>query len=229
MRINKYIAHATRLSRRAADTAIEEGRVTVNGHAPSEGMQITAGDIVSLDGRPVIPNSTNITIALHKPSGYVCSRDGQGSLTIYDLLPEKYQHLNSIGRLDRESSGLILLTNDGQLAQKLSHPSNQKAKVYELTLDRELTETDRRTITTQGVQLRDGISKFDLAPRGKNAIRWTATLREGRNRQIRYTFEALGYKVINLHRIQFGDYPIGTLSLGELKVVDSPSINAEEK
>jgi 23S rRNA pseudouridine2605 synthase len=219
MRINKYIAQATRLSRRAADTAIAGGRVELNGQPPQPGADITSKDTVTLDGRTITPDVKIQTIMLHKPSGYVCSRDGQGSLTIYDLLPEKYQNLNSIGRLDRDSSGLLLLTNDGQLAQELSHPSHQKAKTYEITLDHDLTEDDRRKITTEGVQLNDGISKFELEPRGDRATRWTAVLREGRNRQLRRTFTAIDYNIINLHRTGFGGYQLDELSIGSTKVV----------
>ncbi len=219
MRINKYIAQATRLSRRAADTAIAEGRILVNGQLPTRGVDITPDDTVTLDGRAITPSVKTLTIMLHKPSGYVCSRDGQGSLTVYDLLPEEYQNLNSIGRLDRDSSGLLLLTNDGQLAQALTHPSYQKAKTYEITLDHDLSASDRRKITTEGVSLADGISKFELRPRGDRASRWIAVLREGRNRQLRRTFQAVGYNIINLHRTGFGDYHLGNLSVGNIKLI----------
>lgn len=219
MRINKYIALATRLSRRAADTAIAEGRILVNGQPPVQGANITSNDNVTLDGHPIKPDVKTQTIMLHKPSGYVCSRDGQGSLTIYDLLPDEFQNLNSVGRLDRDSSGLLLLTNDGQLAQALTHPSYQKAKTYEITLDNDLTDNDRRKITAEGVRLADGISKFELRPRGDRASRWTAVLREGRNRQLRRSFEAIGYKIINLHRTGFGEYQLGDLSIGNVKII----------
>jgi len=219
MRINKYIAQATRFSRRGADTAINEGRVLVNDKPPQPGADITDADTVTIDGRPVKSEVKTQTIMLHKPAGYVCSREGQGSLTVYDLLPSEYHNLNSVGRLDKDSSGLLILTNDGELAQELTHPSHQKTKVYELSLDHDLTTEAHTKITKTGVQLRDGMSKFELEQRGDKATRWQATLREGRNRQIRRTFMAVDYDVINLNRIGFGDYQLGDLSLGKHREV----------
>ncbi len=219
MRINKYIAQATRFSRRGADAAIEEGRVLVNGQPPKPGADITDSDEVTIDGHPVISEVKTQTVMLNKPAGYVCSREGQGSLTVYDLLPSEYHNLNSVGRLDKDSSGLLILTNDGELAQELTHPNHQKTKVYELTLDHDLTPEARDKIAISGVQLRDGMSKFELEPRGDKATRWLATLREGRNRQIRRTFMAVDYDVINLNRIGFGDYQLGDLSLGKHRQV----------
>jgi 16S rRNA U516 pseudouridylate synthase RsuA-like enzyme len=113
MRINKYIALATPLSRRDADRAIQAGRVTVNGQIPETGQEVTDADVVLLDNKPITP-AVKTTILFNKPAGYVCSRDGQGSKTIYELLPPEYQRLQSVGRLDKNSSGLILLTNDGE-------------------------------------------------------------------------------------------------------------------
>ncbi|MFO0781448.1 MAG: pseudouridine synthase [Candidatus Saccharimonadales bacterium] len=215
MRINKYIAQATDLSRRSADTAIDNGRVRVNGQKPDAGAMVGGEDVVTLDGAVVSPPKESTTIIFNKPVGYVCSREGQGSKTIYDILPTEYQQLNSVGRLDKDSSGLLLLTNDGQLAQELTHPSYQKDKIYELQLDRQLTEQDRQRIE-QGIELEDGISKFSVKPRGNTLV---ATLQEGRNRQIRRTFEALGYTVTNLHRTHFGPYQLENLDPGSIKQV----------
>lgn len=214
MRINKYIALATRFSRRGADAAIAEGRVLVNGKTPVAGANITDDDVVTIDGRPVASSTKTQTILMNKPAGYVCSREGQGSLTVYDLLPPEYHNLNTVGRLDKASSGLLLLTNDGQLAEELTHPSRQKEKIYELQLNRKLSPEALETITKQGVQLKDGISKFKLSSMDDTGFAWKATLTEGRNRQIRRTFEALGYSVIKLHRTHFGDYELGDLKPG---------------
>src|SRR5690348_2303384 len=123
MRLNKYIALATGLSRRAADAAIAANRVTVNGHAPEMGQQVTDTDTVALDTKPLKPVVDTTTVMLNKPTGYVSSRAGQGSRTVYDLLPPKLHTLKTVGRLDKESSGLLLLTNDGNLANQLTHPS----------------------------------------------------------------------------------------------------------
>ena len=205
MRINKYLALRTGMSRRSADSVIEQGRVLINGTPVQAGQQVAEQDSVTLDGKPVLPRTQTQTILLHKPAGYVVSRNGQGSKTVYDLLPSELLSLKPIGRLDKDSSGLLLLTNDGQLANQLTHPSFQKQKVYQVTIDRPLTASDKQAIE-HGVQLDDGMSALILQG---NDHTWKVTMSEGRNRQIRRTFEAKGYTVTKLHRIQFGEYSLG--------------------
>lgn len=219
MRINKFVAQATGLSRRSADRVIEEGRVTINQAPASLGSMVHDGDTVALDNRRITPAVKTLTIMLNKPTGYVCSREGQGSKTVYDLLPSEYRQLKTIGRLDKYSSGLLLLSNDGTLAHQLTHPSYAKMKIYEVTLDRELAATDQKIITGHGVTLEDGPSAFELEPLGNDAIEWRVSMREGRNRQIRRTFSALGYRVTKLHRTHFGDYLLNDLKPGNLQVV----------
>ncbi len=214
MRINKYIATSTGLSRRSADAALEQGRVMVNDAVPSAGQDITDDDTVTLDGSVITPTVKTTTIMLNKPAGYVCSRNGQGNRTIYDLLPAVLHPLKPVGRLDKDSSGLLLLTNDGQLAYDLTHPSRQKVKVYEVVLDKPLQPLHRQMISDHGVTLDDGPSKFELE-RIEGESNWRITMHEGRNRQIRRTFAALGYEVTALHRTHFGDYALGKLMPGE--------------
>lgn len=217
MRINKFVASSSDLSRRAADAAIAEGRVLVNGQKPTMGYEVTEVDTVSLDGKAISPSAKTLLI-LNKPAGYVCSRDGQGSRTIYDLLPAEYHNLNPIGRLDKDSSGLLLLTNDGDLAQELSHPSKLKQKIYEVLLDKPLQPLHRQMISDKGVMLDDGVSKFELERlRDDDEHGWRVTMHEGRNRQIRRTFKALGYEVANLHRTDFGEYTLANLKSGQLQ------------
>jgi 23S rRNA pseudouridine2605 synthase len=218
MRINKYVAQATGLSRRAADAAITEGRVQVNDRIPEQGYDVTETDQVTLDSRLITPPVKTTTVMMNKPVGYVVSRNGQGSHTVYELLPPAYQNLKPVGRLDKDSSGLLLLTDDGQLAHELTHPSRQKEKVYEIRLYKALTPDDRRTITTKGVQLEDGISTFRLDAANDQNDEWKVVMSEGRNRQIRRTFEALGYTVKTLHRIHFGPYVLGSLKSGDYRV-----------
>lgn len=215
MRLNKYIASSSFLSRRKADEAIAEGRVTVNGAVPLQGQDITNTDVVTLDGRPIAPDANTITIMFNKPPGVVVSRDGQGAQTIYDILPPEYQQLNPIGRLDKYSSGLLLLTNDGNLAHELTHPSKQKVKIYEILLDKPLQPLHQQMISDHGLTLEDGLSKFPLERQIEgDDIAWIVTMHEGRNRQIRRTFEALGYRVTHLHRTQFGPYVLDRLASG---------------
>lgn len=216
MRLNVYIAKASGLSRRGADDAVATGRVVVNGSRPSLGQQVSETDSVALDGRVISLPSAHTTIMLNKPTGYVCSRNGQGSLTIYELLPEKLHTLKPVGRLDKDSSGLLLLTNDGVLANQLTHPSQQKTKIYVIRLDKPLTPLHQQMICDYGVRLEDGNSKFMIQKEENKLI---VTMREGRNRQIRRTFGSLGYSVTSLRRTQFGDYHLGDLAIGQHLVV----------
>jgi 23S rRNA pseudouridine2605 synthase len=223
MRINKFLALATGLSRRAGDAAIAEGMVIVNGQPAILGQVITATDSVRYQGKQLdvglVSQSDAVTIMLNKPVGYVVSRNGQGSPTVYDLLPPEYHNLKPIGRLDKDSSGLLLLTNDGQLAHELTHPSRQKTKVYEAMLDKPLQPLHRQLINDHGILLDDGLSRLQLGRQyDDDDTAWQVTMHEGRNRQIRRTFAALGYKVTSLHRTQFGDYKLGNISPGDYVV-----------
>ena len=215
MRINRFIALATGVSRRSADKLIDSGKVLVDDNVAKAGMQVTSAEKILLEGEPVsLPKI--ITVLFHKPVGYVVSRKGQGSKSIYDILPEPYQSLKPVGRLDKNSSGLLALTNNGDLAHNLTHPSLQKLKIYIVTLDKPLIPADRQSIE-RGIVLSDGVSKLQLQNQRDNNMRWEVRMHEGRNRQIRRTFDALGYTVTRLHRVQFGPYTLGTLRPGEYK------------
>jgi 23S rRNA pseudouridine2605 synthase len=216
MRINKYVALATGMSRRAADQAITWGRISVNGQPPqSAGYVVKDNDVIALDGETLKIHNNYTTILLNKPAGYVVSRDGQGSKSIYELLPEAYHSLKPVGRLDKASSGLLLLTNNGDLANRLTHPSYKKDKVYEIELYVPLKAADRQAVE-RGVMLEDGMSALQLKGQGTN---WTVTMSEGRNRQIRRTFGELGYTLKKLHRIQFDDYVLKGTAEGTSRLV----------
>jgi 23S rRNA pseudouridine2605 synthase len=222
MRINRYIANATGLSRRAADEAITQNRVLVNGKRPEQGQDVSEQDSVVLDDRPIhagdLPSQT---ILLNKPTGVVVSRDGQGSKTVYDILPASLHHLKSIGRLDKYSSGLLLLTTDGQLAEQLTHPKYEKLKTYEIAIDKPLQPLHHQMICDAGITLADGVSKLSLERmRDGDDYRWLVRMHEGRNRQIRRTFESLGYHVTQLHRTHFGAHTLpATLKPGEYRSI----------
>lgn len=223
MRLNKFIALTTGMGRRPADQAVASGRVRVNGEIATLGQEVNTTDRVTLDGVGLtVPSQATATIVLNKPAGYVVSRNGQGSATIYELLPPEYHHLKPVGRLDKDSSGLLLLTDDGQLAFELTHPSRQKQKIYEVTLDKPLPPLHRQMIIDYGIMLDDGPSKFLLERlHDGDETQWQITMHEGRNRQIRRTFKALGYGVVKLHRTQFGTYKLGSLGPGRYAVVAS--------
>ncbi len=225
MRINKFIALATGISRRTADKAVSEGRVLIHGLKASAGHEVQATDTVSYDGQAikaagVIGQTSFTTILLNKPAGYIVSRDGQGSATVYDLLPDEYHNLKPVGRLDKFSSGLQLLTNDGNLAQQLTHPKHRKAKIYEVKLSKPLAPLHRQMIQDHGIQIEDGTSRFELERlHDGDDTQWRVTMREGRNRQIRRTFLSIGYGISTLHRTQFGDFTLGSLAQGKFKQV----------
>lgn len=222
-RLNKYIATNLGLSRREADILIADGKVLINGKPAAIGAQVTDTDKVVVNGEEIRHEKLRY-IALNKPVNYVCSRRRQGdSPTIYELLPENLQSLKSVGRLDKNSSGLILLTNDGDFAFRMTHPSFVKVKIYEVRLDRPLEALHQQMIADFGVELTDGRSQLGLEKLDDTRDYWRVTMSEGRNRQIRRTFEALGYKVTALHRTNFGRYGLDGLESG--KYVEIPRVD----
>ncbi len=222
MRLNKFIAHAAGNSRREADQLIKKGRIRINGRIARLGAQVSPEDEVLLDGRPLTAQAVYTVLSFHKPIGYVCSRRKQGeNPTIYTLIPKKYHHLKPVGRLDRDSSGLLLLTDDGDLAHTMTHPKFFKTKVYQVTLDHSLEPLHQQMISDHGVLLDDGVSTFSIQ-RNEKANSYTITMSEGRNRQIRRTFASLGYQVIKLHRTQFGNYNIASLEAGDFQELKNP-------
>ena len=218
MRINRYVADATGLSRRKADQLIRDGKISVDNEIATIGQNISLDQSVALGNIKLKINQKPLTILFNKPVGYVVSRKGQGSKTIYSLLPKEYSKLNPIGRLDKDSSGLLLLSSSGHLIQSLSHPSKGKQKTYQVDLDRPLNDEDKSLIK-KGIRLNDGLSKLDIIKTNSNKL--TLVMTEGRNRQIRRTFEALGYRVTRLNRIAMGEYKLGTLKTGKyIKISD---------
>jgi 23S rRNA pseudouridine2605 synthase len=213
IRLNKFLAERIGVSRREADDLIAAGKVTVDGKPAGLGARIDKTSKVCYN-KKVIPFETDyLYIAMNKPVGYVCSRRAQGNApTLYDLLPKEYQKLKTVGRLDKDSSGLILLTNDGDLAFQMTHPKFKKEKIYEVELDKTLEPLHQQMISDYGIMLDDGPSKFTIIH--DNNI-YIVKISEGRNRQIRRTFAALGYTVTKLHRTNFGKFELSGLKPGE--------------
>lgn len=223
IRLNKFLAERLGVSRREADDMIAEGRVSVNNTTGKLGDRISATDTVVVAGK-IVSFATNFSyIMLNKPVGYVSSRKSQDTApTLYTLLPDKFKNLKTVGRLDKESSGLIILTDDGDFAYKMTHPRFKKIKRYEVTLDRDLAPLHQQMIADFGVELKDGQSKLLLTRSGdQDRQTWQVEMSEGRNRQIRRTFGALGYTVTKLHRLQFGPYNLGDLPPGEIRIVEN--------
>ncbi len=213
IRLNKFLAERLGVSRREADDLIARGKITINGKPAILGARIDKDSKVCYNNKIVSFENSYIYLAFNKPVGYVCSRRAQGDApTLYELLPAEYQKLKTVGRLDKDSSGLILLTNDGDFAFQMTHPKFHKQKIYEVELDRPLEPLHQQMISDYGIMLDDGPSKFTVI---RDGDRYQVILSEGRNRQIRRTFAAVGYKVTKLHRTQFGPYALAGLAPGK--------------
>jgi len=221
LRLNKHLALHLGISRREADNLIDQQKVTINDQVATLGARFDESDKIRVDGKLLKATVVYKYVALHKPIGYVCSRKQQGeSPTIYELLPDIYHSLKPVGRLDRNSSGLILLSNDGDFAYQMTHPSFQKTKIYNVRLENDLAPLHQQMISDHGVTLDDGVSKFQLERMNETDRKsWIVTMHEGRNRQIRRTFGSLGYTVEKLHRTNFGNYALGDIKSGEFEVI----------
>jgi pseudouridine synthase len=218
MRLNRYIATYSGMSRRKADKLIEDKKVVVNRKVAHVGMQISEVDIIYIDGRRLQPyKRKSKTVLLHKPVGFVCSRNGQGNPSVYNLLRKSMTRLNIAGRLDKDSSGLVILTDDGNLIQELTHPKYDKEKVYFVKLERPITSTEIKKLKS-GVNIGDDrLSKMNIKQIANKRLQ--IIMQEGRNRQIRRSFESIGHKVISLHRIKIGPYELGDLKPQQFKEI----------
>ena len=220
-RLNKFLARQLGISRREADVLIENETVMVNHTLATLGTRITPSDSIDVAGTPVARRPAALRyIALNKPIGYVCSRRMQGNApTIYSLLPPELHMLKPVGRLDKDSSGLLLLTNDGDFAYRMTHPKFAKTKQYRVRLDRDLEPLHQQMISDFGIELDDGRSQLILARLDDNRREWHITMSEGRNRQIRRTFAALGYTATRLHRTNFGNYTLNGIRQGKWQTI----------
>jgi 23S rRNA pseudouridine2605 synthase len=221
MRIAKYIAHAGVASRRAAEDLIAEGRVQVQGRVTRDPAQpVEPGVDVSVDGRPLGGPEARVAYVLHKPVGVLSTaRDPFGRPTVLQLLEPVSLRLYPVGRLDSDSSGLILLTNDGELANRLTHPRYEISKTYRaLVGGGPVTEGALRELRA-GVRLEDGLTGpaqvRSLERPAGGAELLEVTIREGRNRQVRRMCEAVGHPVLALQRVAFGPLRLGELAPGE--------------
>ncbi len=204
MRLNKYVAHCGIAARRQAAELVKRGLVEVNGVVvDNPAYQVQEGDVVKYKGRVIEPEGRKVYILMNKPKGVITSvQDEKGRKTVMDLLGNQVpERVFPVGRLDRDTTGLLLLTNDGDLAQKLMHPSRRVRKAYHVVLDKPLAAVDLDRIR-QGLELEDGFIKVDeidyVAGRPKNEV--GIILHSGRNRIIRRIFEHLGYEVKKLDR-----------------------------
>ncbi len=218
VRLNKFLASCGYESRRAADRLIAEGRVEVNGKAvDTPGLRVLPTDFVKVDGRHATPKE-EVVLLLNKPRGYVCSRDAQGADgTVYDLLPPKYRYANYIGRLDADSEGLILFSNNGALAQSIGHPSGGIEKEYWVTLDQAFDNSVLIQLL-KGVRIPEGQAKAKYVSR-LSARRACVVLEQGLKRQVRQMFACLGLRVKKLVRVRIGSLWGGDLEPGGVELM----------
>lgn len=221
MRLNKYIAHCGICSRRKADEHIKNGKVQVNGEVVLEmGYKVQPKEVVTFNGKQVNPVQEMIYILLNKPKNVITSvNDERDRRTVMDFIGHITKlRVYPVGRLDRNTTGLLLLTNDGQLAQKLSHPSHEVEKVYKATLDKPLLASDLEKIRNT-LELEDGPAPVDAVEyvegRGENVI--GIELHIGRNRIVRRIFEHLGYVVVKLDRVRYAMLNKKTLTVGRCR------------
>jgi len=225
MRLNKFLADCGVGSRRHTDTLISEGRVTINGRAAVIGDKVNPGDQVRLDGRLLKPQQTEVWL-LHKPPGYLCSRRAQGRLpSIYDILPPELHHLDYVGRLDAESEGALLLTNDGELAQKLTRPAHGIEKEYLVLLDKPFDFQKHAPRLLGGMNIQQRKARFEkILPAGKSSIR--VVLTQGIKRQIRVLLAYLGYEVKRLTRVRIGSLELAPLKRGQFRRLRPEEVHA---
>jgi 23S rRNA pseudouridine2605 synthase len=232
VRLNKFLASAGVASRRKADVLIEEGRVEVNGQVVTDlGIKIRPErDKVFVDGKQVALLDAPLYIVLNKPKDCITTTDDErGRSTVMEYVRVR-QRVFPVGRLDRNTTGVLLLTNDGELANQLMHPRHGVKKAYKVTLDKQITH-EHISDLKRGVELEDGLtdaSEVVLIPGGRNKV-VGISIHEGRNRQVRRMFERLGYDVKKLDRVAYGDITAAGLRRGQWRYVTAKEVAALRK
>ncbi len=228
LRLQKWMADAGVASRRKCEELIFQGRVAVNGKTAQLGCTIEEEDIVELDGKRISPRQERVVFAFHKPRGVICaSSDPQGRKTVLDYFKDQPYRLYNVGRLDYDSEGLLLITNDGDLAYCITHPKYQMEKCYHVVCDAMLTQAQFRMLE-EGVQLSDGVTAPATVANAKRLqnghYAFDLTIHEGKNREIRRMMEAMGRRTIRLQRIRIGNIRLGGLKSGAWRLLTKEEI-----
>lgn len=228
VRLNKFLASCGIASRRAADELIKKGRVKVNGKVITEpGISVTKKDKVEVDKKPVV-EERKIYVVFNKPPGYITTReDEKGRKTIYENLPENLRTLRTAGRLDKDSTGLLILTNDGELIQKLTHPKAKVPKIYRVVAEGKVTINDLQEFE-KGIEIEKGkiahaegiILEYENAQTTMDLV-----LYQGYNRQIRKMLEIVGHPVVMLKRIQHACINLGALKKGKFRFMNNKEVD----
>lgn len=227
MRINKYLAACGTASRRECDRLVAEGKVTVNGKKAVVGQEVNEDDEVFVDGNKAVLQKNEYYI-LNKPKGYICSvSDEKGRKTVLDLMPKNVGRIYPVGRLDYDSEGLLILTTDGELAQRLTHPSNEIPKTYLVKVEGACTEAALNPIRS-GIEIEGGYvtkkCRAHIVETNKAYTKIHVTLTEGKNREIRKMFAAIGKEVTLLKRIKVGELTLRGLDRGAYRKLSAREI-----
>jgi len=226
VRINRYLAQCGVASRRRAEELVRQGRVRVNGEVVTGlGMRVTPGvDVVEVDGHVVLPSETTVVVLLNKPRGTVTTaHDERGRPTVVELV-DLPQRLFPVGRLDIDTEGALLLTNDGDLAFRLTHPRFGVEKVYHAHLDRPISSADLEHLQ-RGVMIDTGLTSPCRARTLDDPRRVEVILHEGKKRQVRKMFRALGYQVVELRRVAIGPIRLGDLPRGKWRLLTPEEVD----
>ncbi len=226
MTLNKYLAHSGASSRREAAALIKEGKVSVNGAVLTEpGYRVQPADVVTFEGKRQTPTGKKVYLLLNKPKGFITTTDDEADRrTVMELVQGATEgRLYPVGRLDRNTTGLLLLTNDGDLTQRLSHPKYEAKKVYQVGLDKALAEVDFEKLT-RGIDLEDGPAKVDKLHYLDTPKDLGLEIHSGRNRIVRRLFEALGYEVVTLDRVMYAGLTKKNLPRGKWRALTQEEV-----
>ena len=228
MRINKFLAEQGVASRRASDEIIAAGRVTINGNVAKAGDDVTGEDVVMLDGKTLSHKVKYEYYLLNKPKGYLCTvSDDKGRKTVMDLLPAGAGRVFPVGRLDYDTEGMLLLTNDGDLAYRLTAPQSEIAKTYLVRVEGTMTDIQLNRLRA-GVEIDRGVvtkqCKITVTETNKKFTKLRVVLTEGKNREIRKMFEAVGKQVVFLKRLKIGELALTGLDRGAVRKLSQEEI-----
>ncbi len=227
MRINKFLAECGVASRRQCDKLIEDGAVKINGKTALLGQEVNDNDSVTVNGKRIVKDKRKEYYILNKPKGYVCTvSDDKGRKTVMELLPKHAGRVFPIGRLDYDTEGLLLFTNDGDLAFRLTHPKNEIPKTYMAKIEGNITESELDKLRF-GVEIDGRMThrcNAHITDADKESTKVVITITEGRNRQVRKMFEAIGKNVILLKRIKIGDLTLHGLNRGDCRSLTAAEV-----